>query len=168
MKQAQRYFLLKFFGILIGGFLIISFGPVERGVVIPFTSLLARMSGAILRVIGEPVTITGTRIASPQFAVEILNGCNGVEAMLILVASIFSFPASLAARLGGVLAGSVAIQLLNLVRIVSLFLLGAYHRNIFDLFHSAVWQVIIILASLGIFLFWSLKFAKRADMATSA
>jgi len=168
MKRTQRFFLLKFFAILIVGFLVVTTAAVEQHVVIPLTSVLASFCGGILTAIGEPVAVLGTRIMASGFGVEILLGCNGVEAMLILVASIFAFPASARSRVIGVVVGSVAIQVVNVVRILSLFLLGKYHREIFDLFHSAVWQVLIILVSLGIFLLWSTRFAKPAKMADAA
>ena len=44
---------------------------------------------------------------------------------------------------------------MNLVRIVSLFWLGVHHRDVFELFHAAVWQTALILLAVGIFLAWS-------------
>ena len=49
--------------------------------------------------------------------------------------------------------------LLNAIRIVTLYLLGAYQPRLFDLFHTAVWQVVIILAAIGFFLIWSARVA---------
>jgi exosortase/archaeosortase family protein len=89
--------------------------------------------------------------------VNINNGCNGVEAMLILLACIVSFPASWRARMAGLFLGAVAVQLLNAVRIVTLYLLGAYHPRLFEIFHTAVWQIVIILAAIGFFLAWSAR-----------
>lgn len=155
-------FVARFTVILLVSFFIMTSGPFDRHFVTPVTALLAQVSGVVLRGLGEHPIITGTSIESQRFSVNILNGCNGMEAILVIVASMFAYPGSMVSRLIGVLTGSVALELLNLVRIVSLFLLGSYHRAIFDLFHSAVWQVLIILASLGIFLLWiDLVSAKR-------
>lgn len=153
-------FLLVFFLTLVVCYSIIAFNPVNDHVIVPFTHLLSAGSGALLRVIGQPVTVRGTVIASSRFAVDVENGCNGVEAMLLLVAAIFAFPASWPSRIAGILAGSVAVQLLNFVRIVSLYLLGRYYPSVFQLFHTGVWQILIILLSVGIFVLWSIKFAQ--------
>jgi exosortase/archaeosortase family protein len=101
--------------------------------------------------------VDGTVIASPRFGVNINNGCNGVEAMLILLASIVAFPASMRAHAAGLALGALAVQALNAVRIVTLYLLGAYQPRLFDMFHTAVWQIVIILSAIGFFLLWSAR-----------
>jgi len=157
MQRSQVLFLVKFFAILIGAYLLIAWSPVNDNVIVPFTTAIASWSGALLNAIGEKVTTTGTMITSPKFGVNINNGCNGVEAMLILLASIVAFPASVKSRAFGLFLGAICVQLLNSVRIVSLYLLGAYHPRLFDIFHTAVWQIVIILSAIGFFLLWSAR-----------
>jgi exosortase H (IPTLxxWG-CTERM-specific) len=159
MKKPQVLFLLKFFAVLLGAYLLIAWKPVNDNVIVPFTGLIAQGSGALLNLIGQDVTTAGTVIRSSRFAVNINNGCNGVEAMLILLASIVAFPASLKARAAGLVLGALAVQVLNAIRIVTLYLLGAYQPRWFDLFHTAVWQIAIIMAAIGFFLLWSSRVA---------
>jgi len=155
VQRPQVLFLIKFFVILTAAYLLIAWNPVNDHVIVPFTAGIARMSGALLNLMGQHVTMNGTIITSPRFAVNINNGCNGVEAMLILLASIVAFPASLRARAAGLALGALAVQVLNAVRIITLYLLGAYYPRLFDAFHTAVWQIIIILAAIVFFLMWS-------------
>ena len=159
MKKPQVLFLVKFFAVLVGAYLLIAWNPVNDNVIVPFTGAIAKGSGALLNVIGQDVTVRGTEIRSARFAVNINNGCNGVEAMLILLASIVAFPASMKARAIGLLLGALAVQVLNAIRIVTLYLLGAYQPRLFDLFHTAVWQIAIIMAAIGFFLLWSSRVA---------
>jgi exosortase H (IPTLxxWG-CTERM-specific) len=159
MQRTQVLFLVKFFVILIGAYLLIAWSPVNDNVIVPFTKGLATTSGAILKGIGQAVTVNGTVISSSRFGVNINNGCNGVEAMLILLASIVAFPATLRARITGLLLGALAVQILNAIRIVTLYLLGAYQPRLFDMFHTAVWQIVIILSAIGFFLVWSARVA---------
>ena len=159
MQRSQVLFLVKFFAVLIAVYLLIAWNPVNDNVIVPFTAAIARSSGALLKLMGENVTTLGTTITSSRFGVNINNGCNGVEAMLILLASIVAFPASMKARVVGLLLGAVVIQILNAVRIITLYLLGAYHPRLFDIFHTAVWQIVIILAAIGFFLVWSARVA---------
>ena len=166
MQRPQVLFLLKFFLILTGAYLLIAWNPVNDNVIEPFTASIARSSGAILRAFGESATVTGTLIRSPRFAVNINNGCNGVEAMLILLASIVAFPASLKARAIGLLLGALIVQVINYVRIVTLYYLGAYYPQLFDAFHAAVWQIVIILIAIVFFLIWSARVASTR-LATS-
>jgi exosortase H (IPTLxxWG-CTERM-specific) len=159
MQRNQVLFLVKFFSVLVVAYLLIAWGPVNDRVIVPFTGLVAKSSGAILNGMGEGVTVRGTTISSPRFAVNINNGCNGVEAMLILLACIVAFPASARARATGLFLGALAVQLLNAVRIVTLYLLGAYQPRLFEIFHTAVWQIVIILAAIAFFLVWSARVA---------
>ena len=159
MQRAQVLFLVKFFGILLAAYLLIAWNPVNDRVIVPFTAGVARVSGALLQAIGQPVDVSGTVIRSARFGVNINNGCNGVEAMLILLASIVAFPASLKARAIGLVLGAFVVQLLNAVRIVTLYLLGAYQPRLFDMFHTAVWQIVVILSAIAFFLVWSARVA---------
>ena len=157
----QSLFLIKFFAILVAAYLLIAWNPVNDHVIVPFTAAVARVSGVLLNVIGQKVSVAGTVISSTRFAVNINNGCNGVEAMLILLASIVAFPATPKAKLIGLGLGAVVVQVLNAVRIITLYLLGAYQPRLFDLFHTAVWQIAIILVAVIFFLQWSARVAPR-------
>lgn len=157
MQRSQALFLVKFFVILIAAYLLIAWNPVNDNVIVPFTAAIAKGSAKLLNLMGQPVIVTGTVISSTRFAVNINNGCNGVEAMLILLASIVAFPASLKARAIGLALGALAVQVLNAIRIVTLYLLGAYYPRFFDTFHTAVWQIVIILSAILFFLLWSAR-----------
>jgi len=157
VKRPQVLFLVKFFVILVAAYLLIAWNPVNDHVIVPFTAAIARGSGVLLNLLGQSVVVTGTVVGSPRFAVNINNGCNGVEAMLILLAAIVAFPASPRARAAGLALGAIAVQVLNAIRIVSLYLLGAYYPRLFDMFHTAVWQIAIILAAIVFFLMWSAR-----------
>jgi hypothetical protein len=60
------------------------------------------------------------------FAVSIEAGCNGVEALLVLAAAMLAFPAPWRMKLIGLAIGAVAIQALNIVRVISLYYLGQW------------------------------------------
>ena len=159
MQRTQVLFLVKFFAVLIGAYLLIAWNPVNDRAIVPLTAGIAKVSGWLLQMMGEDVRVAGTMITGPRFGVNINNGCNGVEAMLILLASIFAFPASMKARVVGLFLGAIVVQILNFIRIITLYLLGAYQPRLFDLFHTAVWQIVIILAAIGFFLVWSARVA---------
>ena len=161
-------FLLIFFTTLVVLFGLIALHQVNDSVIVPFTAWIARVSGWLLNLLGQEVSMAGTVIYSRAFAVDIKNGCNGVEAMLLVVAAIAAFPATWRSKVFGIVGGSLAVQALNFVRIVSLYLLGRYFPNVFQVFHTGVWQILIILAGVAIFLIWSLKFAqpRRVEAGT--
>jgi exosortase H (IPTLxxWG-CTERM-specific) len=92
--------------------------------------------------------------ATGGFGVTILAGCNGIEAMIVLAAAMLAYPAPLKHRLAGIAVGIIAIQALNLVRIVSLFYIGQWNREVFEWAHLYAWQVLIMLDALIVWLLW--------------
>jgi exosortase H (IPTLxxWG-CTERM-specific) len=160
-RDLEVRFLALFLVILVGGFALLSLRQVNDALVEPFTAGIAHASGAALALLGQDVTMSGTVIRTPRFAVNIRNGCNGVEAMIIFLAAVLAFPASWRARGIGLLLGVVVIQVVNLVRVVALFLTGAYLPEWFDSSHTVVWQSVVIGCAVLLWLFWAARFAAR-------
>ncbi len=159
-------FVVKFALLLLIFYAVVTPAPVDRAVIVPISHLLAVVSGAVLNLFGQHVVVTGTVIAGPGFAVDIKNGCNGIEAIVFLCAAIFAFGAPLRARLTGIVMTCAAIELLNVIRIVSLYLIGRYRRASFDTFHLAVWQTIVFAAAVFIFAAWTAR-VQRTDAAAA-
>lgn len=152
-------FLVIFLLLLGGSFTLISVNWVNDHVIEPFTGLVAEASGVALNVLGQGITKQGTVLRGERFAVNIRNGCNGVETMLIFCAAVLAFPASWAARLRGLALGLIAIQMVNLVRVVALFLTGAYFPDFFDASHTVIWQSVVILCGVLLWIFWASRYA---------
>jgi exosortase H (IPTLxxWG-CTERM-specific) len=138
--------------------------PVDEFVILPFTAAIAKVSIGIVSLFDAHAVAYGKILQSTSnnFAISIERGCNGVEAVIILVAAMLAFPAPWKHRLIGIGLGFVAIQALNLVRIISLFYLGQWNRTWFDWFHLYLWQALIVLDALVAFLIW-LRYLPRHD-----
>lgn len=158
-NRREVTFLILFLVLLGGGFTLISLNWVNDHVIDPFTAAIARTSGVVLNLLGQKVAMRGTEIHSARFAVNIRNGCNGVEAMLIFLAAVLAFPASWRSRGLGLVLGILAIQVVNLVRVVALFLTGTYYPSLFDASHTVVWQTVVILSGVLLWIFWANRFA---------
>ncbi len=150
-----RFFAL-FLVLLVGLFSVEILSPVQTHVVMPFTAFLAKVSAGLIQLFDSQVAASGQVIRSLTngFAVQIAPGCNGVEAVIILFAAIFAFPAPFKHKLVGFGAGFLAIQALNLVRIISLFYLGQWSMTAFTWAHLYLWQALIILDALVVWLIW--------------
>jgi exosortase H (IPTLxxWG-CTERM-specific) len=150
-----RFFVL-FSVFLVGLFTLEILQPVEKYVILPFTSLIADISVWLIQMFDDDVIATANviRDSASGFGVRIERGCNGVEALIILFAAIFAFPAPIRNKLLGFAIGFFAIQALNLVRIISLFYLGQWNQVAFEWFHLYLWQALIILDALVVWLVW--------------
>lgn len=88
------------------------------------------------------------------FGVSIEPGCNGIEACIVLFAAVIAFPSSLRHKLFGLVAGFAAVQALNVVRVISLFYLGQWNTVVFNFAHEFLWQGLIMLDVLIVWLLW--------------
>jgi exosortase H (IPTLxxWG-CTERM-specific) len=163
-RRAQILFLIRFAVILVAFYFVVALRPVNDSVIVPFTSAIAHAGGSILHAFGEPVRVNGTRIASAGFAIDVENGCNGVETALLLAAAMLAFPASAAAKGAGFAAGFLLIEAVNLVRVATLFWVGAHRPAWFGPAHSLIWQSVVVLIGIGWFVMW----ASRVGKATSS
>jgi exosortase H (IPTLxxWG-CTERM-specific) len=138
--------------------------PVDEHVILPFTAAIAKVSVWLVGLFDPHAIAYGKVLESTKngFAISIERGCNGVEAVIILVSAMLAFPAPWKHRLVGIGLGFVAIQALNLVRIISLFYLGQWNRTWFDWFHLYLWQALIVLDALVAFLIW-LRYLPREN-----
>ena len=150
-----RFFIL-FTVLLVGLFTLEILQPAEKYVILPFTSFIADVSVWFIQLFDDNVMAMANviRDKTTGFGVRIERGCNGVEAVIILFAAIFSFPAPFRNKVIGFFIGFFAIQALNLIRIVSLFYLGQWNQVAFEWFHLYLWQALIIMDALVVWLVW--------------
>jgi exosortase H (IPTLxxWG-CTERM-specific) len=129
---------------------------VQTYFVVPWTNTLAALSADIVRFFDPRVVADGKILhsADRSFAVSIEAGCNGVEATIVLIAAMLSFPAPWKRRLLGLAIGVIAVQGLNIIRVISLFYLGQWNFDAFDFAHRYVWQALIMLDVLIVWLLW--------------
>ena len=159
--RSRWKFLLRFALLLAVFELPLLTRPVDQYVARPLSSGIAATSGAILRIFGERVVVTGSVISAPCFAVDIQNGCNGLETMLFLVAAVLAFPAAPRQRIVATILGIILIQAVNLIRVTTLFLVGCHRRAWFESFHLAIWQTIVFATAVIFFAAWT----RRATVA---
>lgn len=152
----MRRFVLLFTIILLGLFTLELLNPVQVAVIQPFTSWLADISAAIIIPFDEHVRANGRIISHSQtgFAVSIEAGCNGVEAAIVLIAGVLAFPASWRRKMVAISLGFLAIQAMNIARIISLFYLGQWNYDVFNWTHLYLWPVLIMLDVLVVFILY--------------
>jgi len=151
----KRFFIL--FVIILAVLFGLELTPwAENWFVDPWTEVLARISTWLVTLFDGQVEATGKvmRSLSNGFGVSIERGCNGIEATIVLVAAMLAFPAPWKNKIIGILSGFVAVQALNIVRVISLFYLGQWSPKAFEWAHLYVWQALIMLDVLIVFLIW--------------
>ena len=121
---------------------------------VPFTSFIVMTSSFLINLFGGASSVNGTHLSTPQFGINVVDGCNGIYATAILLSGVIAYPSRVKFKLIGIAVGFTAIFVLNLVRVISLLYLGQYFPDIFKEVHVFVWQPIIILWAIYIWYLW--------------
>ncbi|WP_311223050.1 MULTISPECIES: exosortase H [unclassified Acidovorax] len=139
---------------------------VQQHIVLPWTALLARMCATLVMWFDSSAAASGKVLWNQVtgFGVSIEPGCNGIEACIVLFAAIMAFPSTWRHKLMGLVAGFVAVQALNVVRVISLFYLGQWNTAVFDFAHEFLWQGLIMLDVLVVWLLWVRAGARAARL----
>ena len=119
----------------------------------------ADWTSAGLNLLGTSTRVDGTILASNSFAVNIVAECAAVGPLVLFIGAVIAYPATLRAKGLGILIGLVVLTLVNLVRIMSLFLIGSAYPEYLEVAHLLVWQTAIILLALVLWLLWVERFA---------
>lgn len=108
----------------------------------------------VLRAFGVDVQADGTLLFGPDGAITVALGCDGCQPMALFACAVIAFPVSLRARIAGVLIGLPLLFVLNAVRIATLFVIVAHHRDWFEDAHLVVWPMVFILCSMLLWILW--------------
>ncbi len=150
--------MLRFLGIffaIVGGYYALTLSPwVDAHVLYPVMKASAQGTSALLHLTGVNTTVDGVIVRGPGYAVAVRRGCDPLEPIILFAAGVMAFPAPWNRRLLGVLVGSVFLSGMNLVRIASLYLLGARKSSLLDSFHLWCWPAFFIICSLALWVLW--------------
>lgn len=136
--------------------LVFQIQAVDDWLIVPLTRVLAHLSNQFLTLAGFETHVAGTILqGAGGFAVNIMKGCNGAYVMAIFAAAVLAYPVSWRLRLIGLAAGLPAVQVINLARIISLYWIGVERPDLFEKFHYQVWQTVVILLSMVLWLAWA-------------
>ncbi len=156
MQKKPYHFSIIFILSLLFLFTIELLTITQNTIIIPWTQFLAEMSSYLVRLFDTQAIAEGVvlRDSRSGFAVSIQPGCNGIEAIIVLIATILAYPSSIKAKINGIIIGFIAIQFLNIIRIISFFYLGQWNQTLFEWAHQYVWQALIMLDVLLVFIVW--------------
>lgn len=126
----------------------------------PVTTIIASQAAWILKVLGQKVYASGITISGEGFSVKILANCNAIFEIMLFLSAVIAFPALLKEKLIGGILGIFFIYSLNLLRVITLFLIGLYSPQFFEGTHIYVTQSIFIVMVAIFWLFWAGKWVR--------
>ncbi len=132
----------------------------------PMARCVAFLSGLLLAPFGR-TSVWGVDLDFNGFGVQIVEACDGILPATIYLSAVLAFPSRWADKGWGVLIGLPAIFLINLVRVVTLVMIGAAWPDLFEQVHIYVWQALVIALAMGVWVFWAERFVRARLQARS-
>ena len=150
------------FALIIVLFYIIWVSPFfVRHVFEPIISFYATTAGKVLTLFGYSNSVIGTAMYGTGVQLSIKRGCDAIEATALFVAAIVAFPVNFRRKIAGLLFGILTLALVNLFRIVTLFIAALKYPSLFNFLHDELWQVIYIGIAVLLLIVW-LQWVRRA------
>jgi len=152
LRPGRFVMLFAFAALLQFGILL---APWTRPAIDGFSWSLVHASAAMINFLGGHAHAQNMIMRAPSgFGIEMKDGCNGVNVMILLWSAVLAFPASRLAKMIGLVLGGIAIHGLNFFRFVSLFYLGQFSTSWFEFAHLYLWETLIMLDALIFFGVW--------------
>jgi exosortase/archaeosortase family protein len=134
---------------------------IDRGVVAP----AAFIGRALTPRVG--IYARGNRLLGPDGGINVVNGCDGMETLYLLVAGFSVAPLPWRARISGMLFGALVVYLVNLARILGLFYARHADMRLFDVMHGIVTPVLMVVSIAAFYYVW-LRRSHRHPVKSSA
>lgn len=165
----RRYPAIQFvvvFGVLMVLFYAVFYrppapSPAQAGAVERFINwylhAYASAAGKVLAGLGYGLDVQGATLSarSSDFSVIVVRGCDAMEAIALFVCGVLAFPRiAWSRKVIGLALGVPFLIVCNFLRICSLYIVGYHAPKLFDVMHIDVWQVIFIVLTMAVWLFW--------------
>lgn len=118
---------------------------IDRATVAPAAWWIARLWP------DQTVSAQGHSLIAAHYRLNILNGCEGLETLLLLIAAFFAYPFSWRQRALGSGLGALLIYVLNQGRIVLLWYANQHSPQLFGLLHGTILPLVMVAISLIFF-----------------
>jgi len=113
-----------------------------------------------LNLIGVPALVDGNLVMLNTFPLEIVYECVAVHSAIIYAACVLAYPVLWRKKAVGML-GVPVLYFIDVIRLVTLGVIGSFYPAAFEYVHQYVWQVGTIIFIVIVFVVWIDKVAKK-------
>ncbi|MDY6905449.1 MAG: exosortase H [Thermodesulfobacteriota bacterium] len=161
MKPASLTFItrnqtFRFGGVflLLAGVLFFLLNWLPSGNIDPLNVYTARMTAMLVKLMGIDVVVREAFVSAGSFSIKVIPECTAIFVVILYFAFVMAYPASIRQKAMGLLFGIPVLVVVNMVRLVGIFLIGMHYRALFEYAHVYIGQIFMILLVLSISLIW--------------
>ena len=159
----QLKFLLIFvavYGVFQGLYFLIPYDILQNVI---YHYGIVGVSADILNIFtNENVSAVENKLTSSKAILVIIRGCDGTGSLFLLCAAIIAFSATIKHKLYGLIIAALFLYAVNQIRIIGLYFVVAYQRDLFLLIHTYFAPTLII-AICALFFAWWIHWSKSPD-----
>jgi exosortase H (IPTLxxWG-CTERM-specific) len=126
----------------------------------PILAFTAQGTALLLNSFGAQVEVSGAALSSNNFSMNMVAECTAIIPIVIFFCAVVAYPSGGKEKASGIAIGILALTVLNLIRTSSLFYIGSTFPDFLDIAHYLVWQSLMILAAIFLWLFWVEKITR--------
>lgn len=115
----------------------------------------ARLSSFLLNIFGFDTEVNETLVSNGKVLLDIKKGCDGIEPTVFFLIGVLLVPFSRKAKVVGLLIGIFVLSLLNVLRIVGLFLVNSYWPQAFDFLHLHGGFTLFFIVTIVVWMLWA-------------
>ena len=127
-----------------------------------FLEFNAVATGALASLFDSSVNVNGVNVASGSYAVLVIYECTIMAPLAIYSAAVLAVQAPYRTKVLGIALGFGLLSAVNLIRTTSLFFLGSAAPELMDVVHLLVWQSLMVLLAVGLWLLWMRRWVHGA------
>lgn len=127
----------------------------------PVLEFYSQVGSGTLNIFGMETKSHETFISSNEFTLNVGKGCDALSPLVLLLAGILTFPITFKYKIPALVVAPIAVFILNLVRIFSLYFIGLSLPDFFEIAHVEIWQTLFIVACLIGWLYWLIWATKK-------
>jgi exosortase/archaeosortase family protein len=116
----------------------------------------------------KDVAAEGTNLIGSVGSISVARGCDAVAPTALFLSAVLASPASIGSKFLAVICGTLILMVVNLIRIITLFLTAVYWPKIFDALHLDVWQAVFIFLAILLWAFWASWASRRRKRRSHA
>lgn len=115
----------------------------------------AGVAAALLRTFATEAVAADGGIGGSGFQMRVAVGCDALQPVALFCCAVLATPIGVRRKMAGLIAGVAALLALNILRIVTLFLIGVHVPRFFEVFHVDIWQAAFIALALVSWVSWA-------------
>jgi exosortase/archaeosortase family protein len=155
IKSPMLRYVGAFMGLLLIFYVVYSSNFFDQYFLQPIVSFQTKISSILLNLVGQTNTADGITLTGLNRSLNVSKGCDGMEVSALYLIGILLMPFSWRSKGVGLFWGFTVLFLLNILRIMGLFVTKMYMPSAFDFLHLHGGFALFTVVAIFMWMIWA-------------